>query len=278
MNRRDFELIARIVQRAEERLPLSQTLKRLCDTYGVGRMEGRTVFLTLKERETLREVAKTSAGADPMIPIRPGDRTALSSVFRKEKWAGAKHRPALLWCTAKGRRLVLGDESFPVPAGGFVAIKVEQLSAVTDPVVVVENFETFLRFDELTLPVQFDRAIGLYRGHDEVARSVKMFLEGTSGSRHVAVFADYDPAGMVVGLTMPGATHLIVPRSSGLAKASNREAFDRQGEQLVAVKGLATGETLAEVDQISRLGLSVSQEAMLSRAIPLSVIQISRAE
>lgn len=89
----------------------------------------------------------------------------------------------------------------------------------------------------------------------------------------VVVFADYDPAGLVIAATLPQASHLLVPQLTPelLAKGS-REHFQRQHLQARHLDNSALGGWQAVWAEMKLGGVSVKQQHMLAMGAPLHCI------
>ncbi|KHO65906.1 hypothetical protein [Pseudomonas flexibilis] len=237
--------------------------------FELGRVERRRLTFTPRERELLREEAKRHFGWDLIEPLPAEDRIQAATQAIDEKLA--PQRPDDGFVLAKG---ALPAPLPALPTGCALRVALDQLEvAAIGSVLVVENLDCFDQIHRFQLPDNLGDALVLYRGHGAATRGTRQLLQRLPVSVPVVVFADYDPAGLVIAATLPQASHLLVPQLTPelLAKGS-REHFQRQHLQARHLDNSALGGWQAVWAEMKLGGVSVKQQHMLAMGAPLHCI------
>lgn len=237
--------------------------------FELGRVERHRLILTPRERELLRKEAERYFGWDLIKPLPSEDRIQAAAQAIDEKLA--PQRPDDGFVLAKG--------ALPAPLPALTSscalrVALDQLDvAAIGSVLVVENLDCFDQLHRFALPARLRDALMLYRGHGAATRGTRQLLQRLPAAIPVVVFADYDPAGLVIAATLPHASHLLVPQLTPelLAKGS-REHFQRQHLQARHLDNSALGGWQAVWAEMKLGGVSVKQQHMLAMGAPLHCI------
>ena len=237
--------------------------------FELGRVERRRLTFSPRERELLREEAKRHFGWDLIEPLPGEDRIQAASQAIDEKLA--PQRPDDGFVLAKG---VLPVPLPALPTGCSLRVALDQLDvAAIGHVLVVENLDCFDQIHRFLLPDNLGDALVLYRGHGAATRGTRQLLQRLPATVPVVVFADYDPAGLVIAATLPQASQLLVPQLTPelLAKGS-REHFHRQHLQARHLDSGALGGWQAVWTELKQAGVSIKQQHMLAFGAALRCI------
>lgn len=237
--------------------------------FELGRVERHRLILTPRERELLRKEAERYFGWDLIRPLPSEDRIQAAAQAIDEKLA--PQRPDDGFVLAKG--------ALPAPLPALTSscalrVALDQLDvAAIGSVLVVENLDCFDQLHRFALPARLRDALVLYRGHGAATRGTRQLLQRLPAAIPVVVFADYDPAGLVIAAALPQASHLLVPQLTPelLAKGS-REHFQRQHLQARHLDNSALGGWQAVWAEMKLGGVSVKQQHMLAMGAPLHCI------
>lgn len=237
--------------------------------FELGRVERHRLILTPRERELLRKEAERYFGWDLIKPLPSEDRIQAAAQAIDEKLA--PQRPDDGFVLAKG--------ALPAPLPALTSscalrVALDQLDvAAIGSVLVVENLDCFDQVHRFALPARLRDALVLYRGHGAATRGTRQLLQRLPAVIPVVVFADYDPAGLVIAAALPQASHLLVPQLTPelLAKGS-REHFQRQHLQARHLDNSALGGWQAVWAEMKLGGVSVKQQHMLAMGAPLHCI------
>lgn len=237
--------------------------------FELGRVERHRLILTPRERELLRKEAERYFGWDLIRPLPSEDRIQAAAQAIDEKLA--PQRPDDGFVLAKG---ALPAPLPALPSSCALRVALDQLDvAAIGSVLVVENLDCFDQLHRFALPARLRDALVLYRGHGAATRGTRQLLQRLPAAIPVVVFADYDPAGLVIAATLPQASHLLVPQLTPelLAKGS-REHFQRQHLQARHLDNSALGGWQAVWAEMKLGGVSVKQQHMLAMGAPLHCI------
>ncbi|MCE6958533.1 hypothetical protein LAZ40_05645 [Cereibacter sphaeroides] len=197
---------------------------------------GRPIHLTgqealrLRARLVSRFELPERALNEPGFRLSEGaDRIALARQIGNEKLGAAavtlSRPPVHPGMVLLRRTASAAIEPLPVPEAANVA---------RPGVILVENWLAFERFETLTFPVpaEFRGHAVLFRGDKEARQHTCESALALSGAP-VVVFPDFDPAGLVNALAVPGMTRILWPGRAGLEQAlreaaTSEEKFTRQ--------------------------------------------------
>ncbi|SIQ21150.1 DUF7281 domain-containing protein [Pseudomonas flexibilis] len=237
--------------------------------FELGRVERHRLILTPRERELLRKEAERYFGWDLIRPLPSEDRIQAAAQAIDEKLA--PQRPDDGFVLAKG---ALPAPLPALPSSCALRVALDQLDVVAiGSVLVVENLDCFDQLHRFALPARLRDALVLYRGHGAATRGTRQLLQRLPAAIPVVVFADYDPAGLVIAAALPQASHLLVPQLTPelLAKGS-REHFQRQHLQARHLDNSALGGWQVVWAEMKLGGVSVKQQHMLAMGAPLHCI------
>ena len=261
--------IGRALRNRDLQVALGPVWREIYRHFGIGRIEGRKLRFAPADLEILLKAAVTAFGGDPRESLSALNRIEAAPHALDEKQAGL--RPNEGYVLAKG---ALPAPLPDLPAGCALRVSLDQLDvAAIGIVLVVENLDCFDQVHRFALPEQLRDALVIYRGHSASTGGNRQLLQRLPAAIPVVVFADYDPAGLVIAATLPHASHLLVPQLTPelLAKGS-REHFQRQHLQARHLDNSALGGWQAVWAEMKLGGVSVKQQHMLAMGAPLHCI------
>lgn len=272
MGRRHASALQRALAANATRFPASEAWRDLVARFECGRIVGRFVELTAADRQRLRQLAQAQWGFDPLLGPPDGTRLDVSATARDDKIS--RQRPLAGHVLAKGSCLGVA-----LPEGWSARLPVAAVDWRTvGAVVVVENpdcFDAWTPGPSLGLP----NPLILYRGHDGIATAVKALLSSAPADRPVAVFPDFDPAGLEIALTTPAATHLIAPAIIDDVQAfHDHRDYAAQVAATAYLDGLAQNPLQGLWSAMRQKQISCKQQHLIARRIPLRLYPLKRAD
>lgn len=182
------------------------------------------LLLSEADHQALRTLFLRIEQWDPITPPPAGSRTEVAHQFRDDKLAPQRPGDDFV--------LIKGNLPAPLPAlppGLSLRVPLDTLPlADIQTLVLVENLDSFDRWQDYRLPAELDNAVVLYRGHGGLARGARQLIGQLPASVTLHVFADFDPAGLAIAASTPARGLLIPLLSDALLDKSHRDHFERQ--------------------------------------------------
>lgn len=278
MKKSVFVAAQRIVKRGQERVSdndIGRTIQHLCH---VGRVSGKSILFNASERLKIDRYFSEHLGA----PLRTIDfaldtRVKTSDLLIKEKWAvGTVFGDLVNMARWEEALPIIGDKPVFTPPGSVFSCRYELLDVQrVSKVVIVENGEVLTHWEQVRglLPVDYEDAVILYRGHGQNQNGIRRIIDALPPSANIAMFMDCDAAGITLAKDLLSGRDgvILMPESDGnaLTAHSDQSVYAAQigiltkllEDESVIIKGLA--------EKLRRCRLSVMQERMLSHGIRL---------
>lgn len=275
----DIQALLRACQTEQDHTRNSKTAQRIVDAFGFGRIVGKRWLLADSEKQRIRDYLASAEGIDPDTPPdawRGQSRVAAALLGKNEKLAGRRPREGRIAVRAP-TGLRLGDAAITLPDRSFLDIPADSPVAYRhDALIVIENFEAFIGFENGAIELPFASPLLMFRGDAiNTPDAVLAFLR--SFEREIVVWADFDPAGLLIASATPRCTGIIAPTSAAeaLRDFGRSDLFLSQLPQLDALKLPGQCEELGDVIREEKRG--IDQERMLARQIPLRLWSLTRS-
>lgn len=271
--------LLRIVQSAPEReaFAASAMLRAFAEESGIGILIGKQVLFPPTHKDRLRawlladQIDPTTA---PEAWSGVGRAEALA-IGPDEKWAGQQVRAQRVALkTLGGKPLMVGESALHLPAQSnlewLVADAARRLAH--DAVIVVENWETFDRIDDLE--VDFAPAganpLVIWRGGGLRATTGAAMQFLAAYGRPVWSAPDYDPEGLAIASRFPHLVGILTPSFEILsARLEQSRLSDRYRQQLPGAQATLDSATNPEIIALWRLvrraGKALPQEMLCHR-------------
>ncbi|WPL17448.1 hypothetical protein Thiowin_02462 [Thiorhodovibrio winogradskyi] len=261
-----MQAVHRLLRDELDSVARSRTWDEIQQTFELGEPRGRRLHFSSAHRHELRELAQRAWGFDPLVGVPEGDRRQVAASAIDEKIA--RERPNDRYVLVKGQlpaslpRLT-PEMSLRIP---LTALHRDAISQV----VVVENLDSFDDWHAFTAPAELADSLVLYRGHGGLAHGACQLLSILPEQISVAVFPDWDPAGLRIAHTLPRADALLLPElDHHLLAKGNREHFARQHLAAQYLDNAALGEWETVWDTMKAAQVSIKQQHMLALGRPL---------
>ena len=216
------QLMQRLLEQAATSTPLGATSRRLKDDLGIGRIRGKTLYLSDRDRQEMRELLQArgySLTPAPLKEMSRSDRLAMASP--NEKAGGGPLKTGRVSIKAlSGKTLNIAGEALTLPNGCHVDIDWRTVanSIGHDSIMLVENYEVFDQLHQLTfdLPGGCTNPLVIYRGDKTESRlsNVKAFLDASN--LPVLAFVNIDPKGLHIAIGCPRLLGVVAPDHSDL--------------------------------------------------------------
>lgn len=271
LTKQHIQALLRACQSDSGRRPASKTAQALADSLGFGRIVGKQWLVSDSDRERIRTYLKNVEGINPATPPDAwSERTRIEAgeLGRNEKLAGRRPREDRIALRGPSG-LRLGETSVFLPAQAFLDIPLSQTTCLRhDSVVVVENFEAFIRFEDAAVGLPFSQPLIVFRGDSvNTTAAVLKFLHVSETP--IIAWPDMDAAGLLNALSLPRLTGIIGPENPQecLSLHGRDDLYLGQLRELDALR--LRGESIALEDSIRKIRKGLDQERMISAAVPL---------
>ena len=266
-----MQAVHRLLRERLDKVPRSAVWEQINSAFEIGEPRGRDLHFSVEQRQLLREQCRSAWGFDPLEGVPQGNRREVAAEAIDEKIA--RDRPDDRHVLIKGRlpdplQSLASELSLRVPISGLNPDTIVQ-------VVVIENLDSFDDWYAFRAPPELADALVLYRGHGGLARGTRNLLSVLPESVTVTVFPDWDPAGLLIALTLPRADALLVPTlTDALLAKGSPEHFAGQYREARHLDSADLGGWQAVWGAMKEARISLKQQHMLAlgaelRRIPL---------
>lgn len=251
--------LLRVVQSPADKEAFSAS-KILCDFVresGIGIVRGSQILFPAAQKERIRAWLRAD-NIDPLAPLDAWDGIARSAALNlgpDEKWAQSPVRANRIACkTLHGKALFIDGRPTYLPRRANLEWLADEAACGLnhDSVIVVENWETFDRVDDLQ--VDFSRAganpLVVWRGGGQRSSTgaALSFLERFK--RPVWSAPDYDPEGLAIASRLPYLAGVLSPSHEQLRTLlQDSKLSDRYRQQLPGA--IATLEAAGHADIVA---------------------------
>ncbi|GGQ24627.1 DUF7281 domain-containing protein [Shewanella litoralis] len=308
-----LQLMARAAKQLLPRVPLNASWKKLYQLWLIGEPDGaeKYLYLTHKDYALLRKMALVDSGLDILALDFDVPRQQMSQLSANEKYANIspdtdyvliKLAPKIVQSLFSTSAVDSVVEMLTV-LGSSLRLKVDAAVALCQQLkitqlIVVENLDSFdnlfaYSFTPELQPI-IDNCMVLYRGsHDYSPAGRKHFLHLIAAlNLDVSAFTDLDPAGLMIANTLEHCHSMIVPqwvleapdKLLAISQINSASDFDKQHKQSAYLNNILSQATVASVvftpqwvsliQWLSRNHVSIKQQHMLAKSLPLSLLKI----
>lgn len=271
MQRQHIQALLRACQSDSGRRPASKTAQTLADSLGFGRIVGKQWLISDSDRERIRIYLQNVEGIDPATPPDAwSERTRIEAteLGRNEKLAGRRPREDRL-ALREPTGLCLGETLISLPEQAFLDIPLEKTACLRyDSVIVVENFEAFIRYEDAAIELPFSQPLIVFRGDSvNTTATVLKFLHASKTP--VIAWPDMDAAGLLNASSLPRLAGIIGPDNPQecLSRRGRDDLYLSQLRELDAL--CLRGESITLEDSIRKSRKGLDQERMISASVPL---------
>ena len=240
MDAKLVQVLLRCVQTAQARFPLGAVLREFHHAYRIGLVDGRSIYFDESEKMRIRQIL---ASEEIRPDTRPDAWQGLSraealTIGNNEKYTHepVRRRRVAIKALRPEQPLVIRGRPLYLPAGCHVDADYLELDGLPahDFIIVVENWECFGNIEVAAQRLRFPGTapVVVWRGAKDGSRPDMMLEMLARSSQPVAAFVDFDPAGLVIALSLPRLSALVSPDLEELAILLKRGLADRYMAQI----------------------------------------------
>lgn len=221
LDNRVVTLMQRLIDDGAASTPKNATSMRLHDDFRLGRLKGKSLLLTERDRAEMAELLQARGFATHPVDLSAMTRAErLQSGSADEKAGGGtikNHRISIK--ALAGQALRICGRRLDLPPRAHLDVDWQTLTDIEHGcVMLVENYEDFDRLHEhrFDLPPGFDEPLAVYRGdrHESRQDNVLAFLR--SLDLPTIAFVDIDPKGLHIAQSCPRLHGIVAPSADDL--------------------------------------------------------------
>ncbi len=279
-NKRSLSVAVKALQSSKTEVPFNKTWQKLHEELGIGDVSNKSLCLTATDRSDLSKIILVETGINTetidLSFFSSATRIEVSNLANEEKWAGRKIKEDIVYIRSLTDTVKL-TRNYRVPSSGYLATTWQEASKHKHQTfIIIENLEAFLVAERVSWSDEIRQLnpMFLYRGDKEVTpAAINHFIKNSELS--YSVFFDYDPAGLMMALTLPREPLIIVPDASiKLLKLHTKKlAFNKQiTARMFLGKIDRSHHCYSQANDLVNNKIAVMQEKMISQNMALITI------
>lgn len=272
----------RLIRKSPKVVQESQVVREIVEELEIDDIRNNKIYFTSDNLARIEKYFDTALGK-PLLTLNLDidSRFNASKEFVNEKWAKGGVFEAML-CMASTRKIpVIGDDVYTSP-GTVFSMRYEKLDiSKISKLLLIENGELITNWDRVIshLPIDYRDATLLFKGYGENQKYLEMMLKSIDSDVNVAVFFDYDAAGidMALKLSEYRPIDLVIPLelTQEVLDKSKLDEFDEQFPQLI--RRLDCPNTPLEIkailNSLKDMKIAITQEHLITHNALLGVIK-----
>ena len=283
-----------ILNKAQNSVADNQVNRELTQLANIGAVKGKRITLTLDDRLNLEKFLNHQLG-QPIrnLSLDEADRLLAAKQSHNEKLATGNVFDAMLNLARYQKPIPICDEfALYTPPGVVMSAPLAQVDAgAISHIVVVENGQMITHWQQLIsrLPSDYQHALIVYKGHGNNQNDVRKLLNQTATDCQIALFFDFDPAGLQMALDLVSALpdrniNLLVPANVAgdntaleqLQKLNKPDTYHEQHTQLQWLEQQSALPTPLTpiVEHIKQYRLAVTQEHLVAHDVALDMLAL----
>jgi len=216
------QMMQRLLEKDANSTPVGATVRRLQEELGIGRIRGKTLYLSERDHQEMRDLLRARGYSLSPLSLKEMSRSDRLAVGTPNEKAGGG---ALKSCRVSikalpGKALNIAGKVLSLPDGSHIDIDWRGIDGAIghDAIMLVENYEVFDQIHRLSfdLPSFCTNPLVIYRGDKNESRqdNVKVFLDAIA--LPVLAFVDIDPKGLHIAGCCPRLAGIVAPGFSDL--------------------------------------------------------------
>lgn len=259
-------------------VPMNAIWREIHKEFSIGTRRENSLQLSLDDHRHLRDLLRKAAGFDPLTDSLCFEtRLEAASTVVNEKWGGNAGAGRLVNVYRHSAPIATIRGECRVPQG--CGLWLNSLDLVLSPslsIVVVENLAAFLNIEEFNLPAEWQDALFVYRGHNDITAGSTDLLARVPEGTAVAVMSDYDAAGLRIALSTTSATGWLGPAPDAYLGTSNAELFEKQAKYLNGLRAEAPDGLRLVLSRLVQERIAFTQERMAATKAQLVFYSFDR--
>lgn len=213
-----IQVLLRCVQSPNASFRTGVTLSRFVSDFGIGSRRRQSFVFSTADKDRIRALLNAAN-----VPL-DADPAAFKSMTRTEalRWGdnekqtrrAVRQNRIALKSLYPDQRLYISDDPLRLPPGAHLDCDWTQirLNGHHDWIIVIENWETFLRPDRYLNRLDFPGTSPLVAWRGDPTLSMRGLLDWLETHKlPVAAFVDFDPKGLIIANALPRLQHVVAP-------------------------------------------------------------------
>ncbi len=197
LSKKAYNAIHRVVYKRELSVPVNEVWQWIHNETGIGSLSSRRLSLTIADHKKLREWVKSETGTDPLTTLISGTREDVAAISRDEKFATETVFSGMLWVNRPSGEIPLVQGHAVTPEGTLISVATNDIRTEDiTMMVIVENGTVARNWHKCIVPDELAAALIVYRGHGELASTVRAWLASLNADIKKIGYFDFDPAGL----------------------------------------------------------------------------------
>ena len=213
LSKLQIQTLLRACQDESGVLARTKAAESLASTLGFGRIAGRRWLVALDDRARIESYLLTVERVDPAtdaLAWDDADRIGATRLGANEKLAGRQPREGRVALRAPDG-IRLDGRVLDLPKAAYLDLRVSETTQFDhDALIVVENFEAFVNFEDACIDVPFVKPLLVFRG-DAINTQDAVLSLLLHASLPVVAWTDFDPAGLLIAKALPHCREIIAP-------------------------------------------------------------------
>ena len=182
-------------------VPVNAVWQKIYDETSIGSISSMQLLLTIEDHKKLRDWVIHEIGTDPLTTKISGDREEVATISRDEKFANENVFSGMLWVNKPSGDIPLVQGNAVTPEGTLISVATHDIS-IEDikTTVIVENGIVARNWYKCIVPDELATALIVYRGHGELASTVREWLASLNAGIKKIGYFDFDPAGLGIAV------------------------------------------------------------------------------
>ncbi|MBL4744438.1 MAG: hypothetical protein JKX87_07415 [Cycloclasticus sp.] len=272
--------VQKLLRQGKKEVAKGMRWEKLCSSLSIGQIKHKVIVFSDEDLIALRNYFSNLIGSDIYTFDFNKDRTTLAKKTANEK-VGKQAVFSHLIQVARQADLpiIINGQSTFTPVGSLISTPIELLD-LPEKVVLVENGETIIYWNDIRLPDECEGALIIYRGHGVAAREI---LDVIANSPNTVVYAycDFDPAGLMIASSI--SSNIILPEnwasltqeSGFLKKFNKRDCFIKQRDDIKSLRKKGNKFLESIINHIESHEIAITQECVTAHNLKLIVMDLS---
>ena len=201
MSRKEYNAIRRVVYNRTLSVPVNAVWQKIHEETSIGSISSMQLLLTIEDHKKLRDWVIHEIGTDPLTTKISGDREEVATISRDEKFANENVFSGMLWVNRPSGEIPLVQGNALTPERTLISVATNDiLMDEIKTTVIVENGIVARNWYKCIVPDELATALIVYRGHGELASTVRAWMASLNADIKKIGFFDFDPAGLGIAV------------------------------------------------------------------------------
>jgi len=272
--------VQKLLRQGKKEVAKGARWAKLCGSLNIGQIKHKMIVFSDEDLIALRNYFSTLIGSNIYTFDFEKDRTSLAKTTANEKIGKQAVFSHLIQVARQGDLpIIINGQSTFTPAGSLISTPIELLE-LPEKVVLVENGEAIIYWNDIRLPKECEDALIIYRGHGAAARKV-LDVIAKSAVTLVYAYCDFDPAGIKIAAFL--SAKIIIPENWGaltkssdfLRKFNKRGCFIKQRNDIALLRKKCNKLLKPIINHIEFHEIAITQECLTAHNLKLIVIDLS---